>query len=93
MTARSRENRELRWNFRVAEAEDELVRAASDASDLSVTSFVRAAAVHEAERVLADRKIFELGEADWEAFSKLLDRPVRVPSGLRDLYSKPSVFE
>lgn len=93
MATKNRDSRDLRWNFRVAEAEDELVRAASDSADVSFTSFVRAAAVHEAERVLADRRVFELPEPDWKAFSDLMDRPVRVPAGLRELYSKPSVFE
>jgi uncharacterized protein (DUF1778 family) len=93
MAAKSRDTRDLRWNFRVAESEDSLVRAASHWSDLSFTSFVRAAAVSEARRVLADRTRFQLEEADWRRFNELLDRPARVPAGLRELYSKPSVFE
>ena len=93
MSVKSRDTRDLRWNFRVAESEDALVRAASDSAETSFTGFVRRAAVAEARRVLADRTRFELDQGDWQAFNELLDRPPRVPAGLRELYSKPSVFE
>lgn len=85
--------RDHRWNFRVAESEDAIVRAASESAETSFTSFVRCAAVAEARRVLADRTRFELDVPEWERFSKILDRPARVPDGLRDLFSKPNVFE
>jgi uncharacterized protein (DUF1778 family) len=87
------ETRDRRWDLRVAESEDALVRAASSAAETSFTGFVRAAAVSEARRILADRTHFELKKPDWERFKDHLDRPARVPAGLRDLFSKPSVFE
>jgi uncharacterized protein (DUF1778 family) len=93
MATRSKETRDLRWNLRVAEFEDALVRAASDWTETSFTSFVRLAALSEARRVLADRTRFELDAPDWRRFTELLERPARVPAGLRELYSKPSVFE
>lgn len=93
MASKSRDTRDLRWNLRVAESEDALVRAASDSADTSFTSFVRLAAVSEARRVLADRTKFELDQSDWQRFTQLLERPARVPAGLRDLYAKPSAFE
>lgn len=91
--AKAGETRDRRWNLRVEESEDALVRAASDCAETSYSSFVRGAAVSEARRILADRTRFPLGTSEWEQFSELLDRPPRVPSGLRDLYAKPSVFE
>lgn len=84
---------DTRWNFRVAEDDDALVRAASELSETSVTGFVCKAAVSEAHRVLADRQRFSLDDADWERFNELLDRPAKVPAGLRELFSKPSLFE
>ncbi len=81
------------WKFRVAEDEDKLVKAAVESSDTQLSSFVRAAAVAEAHRVLADRKSFELDQGAWEEFSDLLERPARVPEGLTELFSKPSAFE
>jgi uncharacterized protein (DUF1778 family) len=89
----SKNTRDHRWNFRVAEPEDALVRAASKYAETSFTSFVRVAAVAEARRVLADRTRFELAEPDWQKLIELLDRPPEVPAGLRELFSKPSVFE
>ena len=89
----SGETRDRRWNLRVEDSEDALVRAASDLSETKFSSFVRVAAVAEARRVLADRTQFSLGQPEWEQFTELLDRPPRVPSGLRDLYSRPSAFE
>jgi uncharacterized protein (DUF1778 family) len=85
--------RERRWNLRVEDSEDEIVRAASDATETTYTNFVRGVAVSEARRILADRTQFRLDPVEWQEFNDLLDRPPRVPEGLRRLYSKPNVFE
>lgn len=81
------------WKLRVAEDEDRLVKAAVDASEMKFSSFVRSAAVAAAHRILADRRSFELDQRAWEEFSALLERPARVPDGLTELFSKPSVFK
>ena len=88
-----KQTRELRWNLRVERDEDEVVRAASKAAGTSYSNFIRGAAITEAERVLADRTHFVLGDDEWRRFNELLDRPPRIPSGLQDLFSRPSVFE
>lgn len=93
MATKTGETRDLRWNVRVEDSEDALVRAASDVAETKVSSFVRGAAVSEARRILADRSQFPLDDAEWEQFADLLERPPRVPAGLRSLFSKPSVFE
>lgn len=87
------DTRSQRWNLRVAAEEDELVRQAAEEADEGLTSFVRGAAVQEAKRVLADRRTFVLDDASAARFNELLERPARVPDGLRDLFSKPSVFD
>ena len=91
--ARTGETRDRRWNLRVEDSEDDLVRAASNLAETNVSSFVRGAAVSEARRILGDRTRFPLGEREWNEFTELLDRPPRIPSGLRDLFSEPSIFE
>jgi len=91
--AKTGETRDLRWNVRVEESEDALVRAASDLAETKFSSFVRGAAVSEARRILADRTQFQLDAPEWERFTALLDRPPHVPGGLQKLFSKPSVFE
>jgi uncharacterized protein (DUF1778 family) len=93
MTAKAKETRDRRWDLRVAESEDALVRAASDVVDTNFTGFIRLAAVSEARRILAERTKFELEGSDWRMFMELLDRSPVVPGGLGDLFSKPSVFE
>jgi uncharacterized protein (DUF1778 family) len=93
MASRPRETKDLRWNLRVEDSEDALVRAASEAIDTSYSNFVRSAAISEAQRVLADRSRFFLSPPRWEEFERLLERPPQVPEGLRRLYSQPSVFE
>jgi uncharacterized protein (DUF1778 family) len=91
--ASSPDTRALRWNLRVEDSEDALVRAASAASETSYSSFIRSAAVSEAQRVLANRRQFPLPPAQWDEFTQMLERPPRIPEGLRRLYAKPSVFE
>lgn len=91
--ARTGETRDRRWNLRVEDSEDALVRTASELADTKFSSFIRGAAVAEARRILADRTDFPLPSSDWERFTEMLDRPPHVPDGLRALYSKPSVFE
>jgi uncharacterized protein (DUF1778 family) len=94
MDARSaKQTREHRWNLRVDREEDEIVRTASSAAGTSYSNFIRDAAVTEAHRIVADRTRFALDEEKWRQLNELLDRPPRVPSGLRDLFSQPSVFE
>jgi len=82
-----------RWEFRVTTEADELVRRAADISQRSLTDFVVAAAVAEADRVLGDRTRFALDDAAWGRFVEALDRPPQESPGLARLFSKPSVFE
>lgn len=91
--AKTGETRDHRWNVRVEDSEDALVRAASDLSDTKFSSFVREAAVSEARRILSERTQFPLDISEWDEFNELLDRPPRVPRGLRELFSEPSVFK
>lgn len=93
MMAKAGETRDRRWNLRVEDSEDALVRSASELAETKFSSFVRGAAVAEARRILADRTQFPIPSSDWERFLEVLDRPPRIPNGLRTLYSEPDVFE
>jgi uncharacterized protein (DUF1778 family) len=93
MISVSAHTRDSRWNLRVAPGDDIVVRKAAGESDRELSEFVRAAAVLEAERILADRTVFALEEAQWDRFVEILDRPPRVPAGLKELFSRPSAFE
>ena len=85
--------RESRWNLRVADDTDSLVRRAAEETQRNLTEFVVDAAVAEAERTLADRTRFVLDEERWASFVEALDQPVRDNPGLAKLFSKPTVFE
>jgi uncharacterized protein (DUF1778 family) len=85
--------RASRWNLRVAPDDDIVVRKAADEADRELSDFIRTAAVLEAERILADRTVFTVEDAQWDHFQEILDRPPRVPAGLEELFSRPTVFE
>ena len=85
--------RESRWNLRVADETDSLVRQAAEETQRNLTEFVVDAAIAEAERTLADRTRFVLDEERWTSFVEALDRPVRDTPRLAKLFSKPTVFE
>lgn len=87
------EVKHARWDLRIGSHTDSLVRRAASERDQSLTDFVVESAVTEAERVLADRIRFELGEDEWRTFVGLLDRPVQDNPGLARLFGKPSLFE
>ena len=89
----SAHTRGSRWNLRVASGDDIVVRRAAAESDRELSEFVRTAAILEAERVLADRTTFAFDGARWDRLQEILDRPPRVPAGLEELFSRPSVFE
>ena len=89
----SAHTRDSRWNLRVAPSDDIVVRKAAGESDRELSEFVRTAAVLEAERILADRTVFALEKTQWDRFVEILDRPPRVPAGLKGLFSRPSAFE
>jgi uncharacterized protein (DUF1778 family) len=84
--------KDSRWNLRVKAEDDAVVRRAAAESERELSEFVRRAALNEAERVLADRTVFELEGREWERFAAALEGPPRIPAGLRELFSRPSVF-
>jgi uncharacterized protein (DUF1778 family) len=85
--------RASRWNLRVALDDDIVVRKAADEADRELSDFIRTAALLEAERILADRTVFTVKDAEWDRLQEILDRPPHVPAGLKELFSRPSVFE
>ena len=87
------EGKTQRWNMRVAEDVDAIVRMAAEQTDQPLTDFVVQAARAVAEDTLADRRVFRLDEAAWDEFVEVLDRPARSIPELGRLLSSPSVFE
>ncbi len=87
------ENKTQRWNMRVAEDVDAIVRLAAEQTDQPLTDFVVQAARVAAEDTLADRRVFRLDDAAWNEFVEILDRPARSVPALGRLLSSASVFD
>jgi uncharacterized protein (DUF1778 family) len=90
---RTVEGKTQRWNMRVAEDVDSIVRLAAEQTDQQLTDFVVQAARTVAEDTLADRRVFRLDRSVWDEFIELLDRPARSVPELARLLSAPSVFD
>ena len=67
--------RDARLNLRTSAAQASLIRRAAEASHKSMTDFVLDTATSAAERVLADRRWFQLTDINWATFEAVLDRP------------------
>lgn len=51
-----------------------------------------AASTARARDNLADQRLFPLGDAAWNAFQTILDRPVQQKPALAGLFAEPSIF-
>src|SRR2546422_10401496 len=80
-----------RFNIRWSAEERELIDRAADASEKTLTAFVRDASFAAAQKVLADRTVFRLTAEQWRAFTKALDRPAIERPRLRRLMSRPTI--
>jgi len=78
-----------RVQLRVAPDDDALLRRAAELEGESLSEFLVESGRERAERLLADRTRFVLGEVEWKAFTEALDRPARVVPGVVDLLSRP----
>lgn len=85
---RKQERIELRATTRQVRVIDE----AAAAEHKNRTDFVLEATFQEARRVLADRRMFLLGDAERDEFLRLLDRAPSVKPRLRSLVERGSVL-
>jgi uncharacterized protein (DUF1778 family) len=81
-----------RINLRATARQESVIRRAADATHRSVTDFILDAASVEAERIMADRRRFELGEEQWVEFERLLEEPLPSNSKLARLAARTSPF-
>lgn len=82
-----------RLELRASPRQTSAIRQAAAATAKTVTAFVLDAATVEAQRTLADRRLFRLDPQRWERFVHALDRPVKEKLRLKKLMSRPSVLE
>jgi uncharacterized protein (DUF1778 family) len=96
MAAAEKDLKKDRLYLRVSPRQREVISEAAEASQKDLSAFVLEAAIVQAQRVLADRRIFKLDKARWERFNQALDRPVVKPTAkakLSDLLREPSILE
>lgn len=81
-----------RINLRATQRQEDVLRRAAEAQDVTVSTFILGSAVEQAERVLADRRWFELDADRFDEFVRALDQPVRTEK-LARLFARPAVFD
>ncbi len=82
-----------RIEVRATPAMKRLLQRAATLSHKNVTEFLLEAGLTAAEERLADRRLFELEDAQWKAFQDALDRPVQPKPRLARLLAARSVVE
>ena len=82
-----------RIDIRTTTAAKETLQRAAAIAHKNVSEFLLDAGIAAAADALADRRIFALNDAQWRAFQKALDRPVRSKPRLAKLLSEPSVLK
>lgn len=91
MTAETRK-RNSRIELRATPSERNLIERAAAVTGVGITDFVLTQACQVAQRVLADRREFNLDARAQRAWDELNARPPRDLPGLRRLMERPSPF-
>jgi uncharacterized protein (DUF1778 family) len=66
-----------RVDLRISPAAKEMIQAAAQAQDKTVSEFLIDSGLTSAAETLADRRLFILDDAQWQAFQTALDAPPR----------------
>ncbi|MBI4277998.1 MAG: DUF1778 domain-containing protein [Armatimonadetes bacterium] len=82
-----------RLELRASPSQTSVIRQAAAATAKTVTAFVLDAATVEAQRTIADRRLFRLDPDRWERFVNALDRPVKEKLRLRKLMKRPGILD
>ena len=91
MPARTTRNEKL--DLRLTRQAKKTLQAAAAVSRRSVSQFVLESALARADEALADRRIFNLNDAQWKAFLAALDAPPRPLPRLERLLKEPGFFD
>jgi uncharacterized protein (DUF1778 family) len=91
--APSKEVKARRIELRASPRQTAIIKQAAEASGKTVSAFMLDAAYLEAQRALADRRLFRLDESRWQRFVRALDRSARVKPRLRRLMETRSALQ
>ncbi len=81
-----------RLDLRLTEEQDALIRRAAEQDARSISDFVLSAAALEAQRRLADQRLFLMDEEDHARFEEILAASPTDDPKLRKLFERPSPF-
>jgi uncharacterized protein (DUF1778 family) len=82
-----------RLGLRTTPEEAALIQRAAEVTRKSITEFVLTSVCEKAEQTLLDQRFFMVGEETWLAFQEALEKPPKASKGLRELLTKPAVWE
>ena len=82
-----------RIEVRATARQEAVLRQAAVATDRTMTEFILASAVEQAERILAERRSFTGSQDQYEEFLRLLDEPLASTEKFEQLWSRPSPFD
>ncbi|MDA1079869.1 MAG: DUF1778 domain-containing protein [bacterium] len=80
-------------NIRIAPAQRDLIDQAARVRGKTRSEFILDVAARAAESALLDQQLFLLDDTNWEAFTAILDAPVRQPKTLQTLLATPAPWD
>jgi uncharacterized protein (DUF1778 family) len=89
----ARATKSQRIEVRATERQEAVLRQAAVATDRTMTDFILASAVEQAERILAERRWFTGSQEQYDEFLRLLDEPLASTEKFEKLWSRPSPFD
>lgn len=92
MTTRALSKSE-RIDVRASAPIKQLLQDAARSCHKSVSEFLLDAGITAANQALADRRRFQLDDAQWEEFQQALERPVQSKPRLAELLDKPGLLD
>lgn len=90
--AKAAPSKSARIEFRVSDAQRDLIARGAEASNKTLSEFVIEHVTLAAEMAILDRRIIALEPEAFDEFQKLLDRPAQVNQALRDLFAKSAAW-
>ena len=81
-----------RLDLRLTKEQDALIRRAAEQDARSISDFILSTVTMEAQRRLADQRLFILNEEDHARFEEILQAPPTDDPKLRKLFERPSPF-
>jgi len=80
-------------NIRASAAQKAKLSEAARIRNMNVSQFVLTKSLEAADDIIADQRLIVLSAEDFDWFASKLDDPPQDLPRLRELFSKPSVFE